>query len=50
MLRFYNKFFRHQYPGMLMVLVAAGVWLRFGLVAAVHTAKRIARALGLARG
>jgi GT2 family glycosyltransferase len=49
MLRFYNKFFRHQYPGVLMVLVAAGVWLRFGLVAAVHTAKRVARALGFAR-
>ncbi len=49
MLRFYNKFFRHQYPGALMVLVATGVWLRFGLVAAVHTAKRVARALGLAR-
>jgi GT2 family glycosyltransferase len=50
MLRFYNKFFRHQYPGVLMVLVAAGVWLRFGLVAAVHTARRVARALGLVRG
>ena len=50
MLRFYNKFFRHQYPGVLMILVAAGVWLRFGLVAAVHAAKRVTRALGLARG
>lgn len=29
MVRFYNKFFRHQYPGGLMVLVVAAVWLRF---------------------
>ncbi len=29
MLRFYNKFFRHQYPGALMVLVVSAVWLRF---------------------
>lgn len=33
MLRFYRKFFRHQYPGLLWVLVVAGVWLRFGLLA-----------------
>jgi len=33
MLRFYRKFFRHQYPGLLMWLVAAGVWLRFAAVA-----------------
>jgi GT2 family glycosyltransferase len=45
MIRFYRKFFRHQYPGMLMGLVAMGVWLRFGLVAAYHTAKRVRRAL-----
>ena len=29
MLRFYNKFFRHQYPGALMWLVTLGVCLRF---------------------
>ncbi|MBM4128154.1 MAG: glycosyltransferase family 2 protein [Nitrospira sp.] len=34
MLRFYRKFFRHQYPGVLMWLVALGVWLRFCAVAA----------------
>lgn len=34
MVRFYRKFFRHQYPGVLMWLVEAGVWLRFGGVAA----------------
>ena len=33
MLRFYRKYFRHQYPGVLMWLVAFGVWLRFGLLA-----------------
>jgi GT2 family glycosyltransferase len=45
MMRFYRKFFRYQYPGILMWLVAMGVWLRFGLVAAYHTAKRVRRAL-----
>jgi GT2 family glycosyltransferase len=29
MVRFYKKFFRHQYPGGLMVLVILAVWLRF---------------------
>ena len=33
MIRFYRKFFRHQYPLGLMGVVAVGVWLRFGLVA-----------------
>lgn len=36
MLRFYKKFFRHQYPGPLMWLVAAGVWLRFAMVSAYY--------------
>jgi GT2 family glycosyltransferase len=40
MMRFYRKFFRHQYPGVLMALVALGVWLRFALVASVHVLKR----------
>lgn len=34
MLRFYRKFFRHQYPGLLMWLVALGVWVRFCVVVA----------------
>jgi GT2 family glycosyltransferase len=38
MLRFYRKFFRHQYPGVLMWLVTATVWIRFFLVAAGHWA------------
>jgi GT2 family glycosyltransferase len=41
MLRFYRKFFRHQYPGMLMGLVVAGVWLRFGLSVVSITAQRV---------
>ena len=50
MMRFYRKFFRHQYPGVLMWLVALGIWLRFGLVAVHLTAKRISRALGFGHG
>ena len=49
MMRFYNKFFRHQYPSVLMVLVAVGVWMHFGIVAIHHTAQRAGRALGLGR-
>jgi GT2 family glycosyltransferase len=33
MMRFYRKFFRHQYPYFLMWIVAVGVWLRFSAVA-----------------
>lgn len=40
MLRFYRKFFQHQYPGVLMSLVVLGVWLRFLLVAGYFTIKR----------
>jgi GT2 family glycosyltransferase len=36
MLRFYKKFFRHQYPGVLMWLVQGSVWTRFGLLALYH--------------
>jgi len=32
MVRFYRKFFQHQYPWGLMWLVTAGVWLRFLMV------------------
>ena len=49
MMRFYRKFFRHQYPGVLMGLVAVGVWLRFCLVAAYYTVRRVGRALGVVR-
>lgn len=46
MLRFYRKFFRDQYPGPLMWLVALGVWLRFGAIAARHAVHRSARRIG----
>ena len=50
MIRFYRKFFRHQYPGLLMGLVVVGVWLRFGMVAGYYAAKRVGRKLRLVRG
>lgn len=36
MMRFYRKFFRQQYPGILMWLVGLGIWLRYGLVGGHH--------------
>jgi len=49
MMRFYRKFFRHQYPGILMWLVGLGVWLRFGLIATYYSGRHAARWLGLLR-
>lgn len=49
MVRFYGKFFKHQYPGVLMWLVTIGVWLRFGLVVGCCIARRAGRALGFGR-
>ena len=49
MMRFYKKFFQHQYPGLLMGLVTLGVWLRFSLVAVYYLLKRTGRAVGLGR-
>jgi GT2 family glycosyltransferase len=50
MLRFYRKFFRHQYPGVLMGLVAAGVWLHFVFAAVYLTARRLFSKSGARRG
>lgn len=50
MIRFYRKFFRHQYPAGLMGLVTLGVWLRFGLVASVLTIRRVKRSQERQRG
>jgi GT2 family glycosyltransferase len=50
MMRFYRKFFRHQYPGPLMWLVALGIWLRFGVVASYLSALHIMRHLAIRRG
>ncbi len=41
MIRFYRKFFRHQYPGVLMWLVMLGVWLQFAAVVTYYTVKRV---------
>jgi len=41
MMRFYRKFFHHQYPGALLWLVGAGVWLRFAAVALHHSVRHI---------
>jgi len=50
MMRFYRKFFQQKYPGLVMWLVAAGVWLRFGAVASFHGIRSAGRRLGLGRG
>ena len=50
MMRFYRKFFRHQYPGLLMWVVTLGIWLRFSLKATCCTVKRVSQTLGLERG
>lgn len=49
MLRFYHKFFRHQYPGVLMWLVTMGVWFRFGLIVAANAGHRVMQVMGLTR-
>lgn len=41
MIRFYHQHFSHQYPGILMVLVILGVWLRFVLVSTQKLWKRL---------
>lgn len=50
MMRFYRKFFQHQYPGPMMWLVALGIWLRFGLIASYFSTVLILRHLGIQRG
>jgi len=49
MLRFYRKFFRHQYPGTLWIAVVIGVWIRFSLVASYYTMRLPLSKLGLLR-
>ncbi|NOU09698.1 MAG: glycosyltransferase family 2 protein [Nitrospira sp.] len=50
MMRFYRKFFQHQYPGPMMWLVALGIWGRFGLIASYHSGLLALRYLGIQRG
>ena len=47
MLRFYRKFFRNQYPGILMGLVTLGVWLRFVATVMFYTVRNGYRMLKL---
>jgi GT2 family glycosyltransferase len=39
MVRFYRKFFSHQYPGFLMGLVGVAVWIRFSALLISHWIK-----------
>jgi len=39
MVRFYRKFFSHQYPGFLMGLVGVAVWIRFSVLLIGHWIK-----------
>lgn len=41
MMRFYRKFFRDQYPGPLMYLVALGVWMRFCMLVLLYPIDRL---------
>ena len=41
MMRFYGKFFRRQYPGVLFWIVGFGVWLRFGAIVVYYNLKYI---------
>ncbi|MGD0021848.1 MAG: glycosyltransferase family 2 protein [Smithellaceae bacterium] len=45
MIRFYGKFFRRQYPGVLFWIVRFGVWLRFGAVVVYYNLKYIKQRL-----
>lgn len=47
MMRFYRKFFRHQYPGPLMWLVGAGIGLRFCMLVVYFTGFHVMRRLGI---
>lgn len=50
MIRFYHKFFRHQYPGVLMWLVTLGVWVRFMAIVVYFTSKHGWQKIGGIRG
>jgi len=44
MIRFYGKYFRHQYPVGLMYLVVAAVWARFAMLAMFLSLRRLIKA------
>lgn len=41
MVRFYRKFFRHQYPSVLMAMVVTAVWFRFSILVLGAVVRRI---------
>jgi GT2 family glycosyltransferase len=47
MVRFYQKFFQHQYPVGMMLLVNTGIWFRFGLAVAYHSVKGLRGKMGM---
>lgn len=47
MLRFYQKFFRHQYPRALMGLVTFAIWLRFGITVILYPLQNLHKLLKL---
>lgn len=47
MIRFYRKFFKHQYPGILMGLVVIGVWFRFSLLVSYYAFSQLLRCVWL---
>lgn len=49
MMRFYRKFFRNQYPGVLMWIVSLGVWLRFGVLAIWYSVRKAGSIVGIGR-
>jgi GT2 family glycosyltransferase len=49
MIRFYRKFFRHQYPGILMWIVTLGVWIRFGSMATWYSVCKTGSIIGIGR-
>jgi len=49
MMRFYRKFFRQQYPGALMYLIAVGVWSRFCILAMYYGIRQIGHRAGSTR-
>ncbi|TXI20496.1 MAG: glycosyltransferase family 2 protein [Nitrosomonas sp.] len=50
MVRFYRKFFHQQYPGVLMVMVISGVWLRFAATVTFYAMRRSYQKLKLKHG
>jgi GT2 family glycosyltransferase len=50
MVRFYRKYFGHQYPLAVMWLVVAGVWIRFALISTCRSVQLLMGVLGERRG